>query len=92
MEKTQTEFIFKGIKRHDFKAISKELSGKYISLVIPLQSDSEKMCQSERLMKLRNGYRLKRSHFTPHLSDVTLSGPRARLILFGGSNTTQFCG
>lgn len=31
MEKTQTEFIFKGIKRHDFKAISKELSGKYIS-------------------------------------------------------------
>lgn len=90
--KTQTEFIFKGIKRHDFKAISKELSGKYISLVIPQQSDSEKMCQSERLMKLRNGYRLKRSHFTPHLSDVTLSGPRARLILFGGSNTTQFCG
>lgn len=90
--KTQTEFIFKGIKRHDFKAISKELSGKYISLVIPQQSDSEKMCQSERLMKLRNGYRLKRSHFTPHLSDVTLSGPRARLVLFGGSNTTQFCG
>lgn len=86
--KTQTEFIFKGIKRHDFKAISKELSGKYISLVIPQQSDSEKMCQSERLMQLRNGYRLKRSHFTPHLSDVTLSGPRARLILFGGSNTT----
>lgn len=90
--KTQTEFIFKGIKRHDFKAISKELSGKYISLVIPQQRDSEKMCQSERLMKLRNGYRLKRSHFTPHLSDVTLSGPRARPILFGGSNTTQFCG
>lgn len=90
--KTQTEFIFKEIKRHDFKAISKELSGKYISLVIPQQSDSEKMCQSERLMKLRNGYRLKRSHFTPHLSDVTLSGPRARLVLFGGSNTTQFCG
>lgn len=91
IDKTQTEFIFKG-KRHDFKAISKELSGKYISLVIPQQSDSEKMCQSERLMKLRNGYRLKRSHFTPHLSDVTLSGPRARLVLFGGSNTTQFCG
>lgn len=87
-----TDRIYFQGKRHDFKAISKELSGKYISLVIPQQSDSEKMCQSERLMKLRNGYRLKRSHFTPHLSDVTLSGPRARLILFGGSNTTQFCG
>lgn len=87
-----TDRIYFQGKRHDFKAISKELSGKYISLVIPLQSDSEKMCQSQRLMKLRNGYRLKRSHFTPHLSDVTLSGPRARLVLFGGSNTTQFCG
>lgn len=83
-----TDRIYFQGKRHDFKAISKELSGKYISLVIPQQ----KVCQSERLMKLRNGYRLKRSHFTPHLSDVTLSGPRARPILFGGSNTTQFCG
>lgn len=48
-----TDRIYFQGKRHDFKAISKELSGKYISLVIPQQSDSEKMCQSERLMKLR---------------------------------------
>lgn len=74
------------------RQFQKSSVGSILVLVIPLQSDSEKMCQSERLMKLRNGYKLKRSHFTPHLSDVTLSGPRARLILFGGSNTTQFCG
>lgn len=89
--KTQTEFIFKG-RDMTSRQFQKSSVGSILVLVIPLQSDSEKMCQSERLMKLRNGYRLKRSHFTPHLSDVTLSGPRARLILFGGSNTTQFCG
>lgn len=71
------------------RQFQKSSVGSILVLVIPLQSDSEKMCKSERLMKLRNGYRLKRSHFTPHLSDVTLSGPRARPILFGGSNTTH---
>lgn len=91
MEKTQTEFIFKG-RDMTSRQFQKSSVGSILVLVIPLQSDSKKMCQSERLMKLRNVYKLKRSHFTPHLSDVTLSGPRARLILFGGSNTTQFCG
>lgn len=75
MEKTQTEFIFKG-RDMTSRQFQKSSVGSILVLVIPLQSDSEKMCQSERLMKLRNG----RSHFTPHLSDVTLSGPRARPI------------
>lgn len=86
-----TEFILKG-RDTTSRQFQKGSVGSILVLVIPQQSRFGKMCQSERLMKLRNGYRLKRSHFTPHLSDVTLSGPRARLILFGGSNTTQFCG
>lgn len=64
MEKTQTEFIFKG-KRHDFKAISKELSGKYISFGDSPTERFEKNVSKRETNEAKEWIQIKKKSFHP---------------------------